>query len=586
MKSNNVDVASFKKIKQMYFFAIVTIAIAVIMSQLLVQYYITKQINDSKIINISGKQRMLSQKIVKEILILQSKPNDAVVKSHLKQAIYFWDQSQKLLQYGDKESKLSVNSRLIQKLFKDVEPYYALLSKESKNYLNVPNQKSLDLILKYESVFLSKMNEIVNQYEKEANSKVVQQRVIEIFLLVITLLILLLEYIVIFKRTDQKVEGLIFKLLNSEKKALQQAEDLKAIGEQKEDTVKELESLNYAMENTLLSCRITSDGTIIHIGEKFSKLLNYSYLMSGVSLPKVLSIVPEEQEYINNIIKNKQQIGWQGEVKLTDKNNNPYWLDFSLAPVKINKQKSELLVFCFDITKRKKAEQDFERVNQEFLAGQINQQKLISSKIVENLEKEQNRIAREIHDGIGQMLTGLKFSLESIDLKDQERSLQKIDYLKKLSLDIIKGIRTATFNLAPPELSDHGLFPALNKMAAELSKLTGKNIYFINKTNFNQRLDSLVEINVYRLVQEAVNNAIKYAQSSNVIIQLSHSANLLSITVDDDGVGFTSKKENSNFERTGMGFLFMKERVDYVNGRFFVNSIPGEGTKISFNIPI
>ena len=245
------------------------------------------------------------------------------------------------------------------------------------------------------------------------------------------------------------------------------------------------------------------------------------------------------------------------------------------------------MVICFNITIRKNAELEVERLNRENIVERINQQKIISSKIVENQENEQNRIAREIHDGIGQMLTGLKFSLESINLEDKEKSAQKIEYLKKLSLDIIKGVRTATFNLMPPELSDHGIVPSITKLTLELTKLTGKNIQFYNKSEFDQRLDSLIEINIYRLTQEAINNAIKYADSSHIIVQLSHSNKILSITVDDNGKGFdlatVEKKRNSE---SGMGLLFMKERVRYINGRVFINSIPGEGTRITFNIPI
>jgi signal transduction histidine kinase len=185
------------------------------------------------------------------------------------------------------------------------------------------------------------------------------------------------------------------------------------------------------------------------------------------------------------------------------------------------------------------------------------------------------------------MLTGLKFSLESINLDDKEKSAQKIEYLKKLSLDIIKGVRTATFNLMPPELSDHGIVSSIAKLTLELAKLTGKNVQFYNKTDFDQRLDSLIEINIYRLTQEAINNAIKYAESSHIIVQLSHSNKILSITVDDNGKGFdvatVEKKRNSE---SGMGLLFMKERIQYINGRAFINSIPGEGTRITFNIPI
>jgi signal transduction histidine kinase len=295
----------------------------------------------------------------------------------------------------------------------------------------------------------------------------------------------------------------------------------------------------------------------------------------------------KEQLIIDRIISERNRSGWQGELNITNRNGQSIWLDLSMVPVTIKKDESELLIICFDITERKKAEQEVDRLNTENVADKINQQKVISSKIVENQENEQNRIAREIHDGIGQMLTGLKFSLESINLDDKEKAAQKIEYLKKLALDIIKGVRTATFNLMPPELSDHGIVSSLAKLTQELSKLTGKNILFYNKSGFDQRLDSLIEINIYRLTQEAINNAIKYADSTHIIVQLSHSDKLLSITIDDNGKGFdiieAEKKRNSE---SGMGLLFMKERIQYINGRVFINSIPSEGTRITFNIPL
>jgi two-component system sensor histidine kinase DegS len=398
---------------------------------------------------------------------------------------------------------------------------------------------------------------------------------------------LLLEFLFIFKPTNKKIEKLISKLLSSQKKALKLAQDTEIMSEIKENSVKELKSLNYAMENTLLYCRVAPDGSLIHIGEKFSKLLQYNPFVSDKTFSQVLTPIEKEQLIIDRIIFQRHRSGWQGEINITNSNGESIWLDLSMIPVTIAKEESELLIICFEITERKKAEQEVERLNIENVADKINQQKVISSKIVENQENEQNRIAREIHDGIGQMLTGLKFSLESINLDDKEKAAQKIEYLKTLSLDIIKGVRTATFNLMPPELSDHGINSALAKLTQELSKLTGKNILFYNKSNFDQRLDSLIEINIYRLTQEAINNAIKYADSSHIIVQLSHSNSILSITVDDNGKGFdvieAEKKRNSE---SGMGLLFMKERIQYINGRVFINSIPGEGTRITFNIPI
>ena len=602
MKKNSkgsVDRISFKNLRRLYLFALLTIAITVLLSQLLIQYNLNSQLSDSRIINISGKQRMLSQKLAKEILILNfvgdtAKKNNKI--NSINETLSLWKTTHYNLEKGnDSLGFPKEKSATLSKLFKVIKPNFdsiinattLFLENKKRDKNESENQKLVQTILENQAIFLSKMDQIVNEYDTEALEKVTLQSKTEYAILAFTLLILLLEFLFIFKPTNKKVEKLISKLLLSEKKALKLAYNTEVISEIKENSVKELKSLNYAMENTLLYCRVAPDGTVIHIGEKFSKLLQYNPFISDKTFSHVLTPIEKEQLVIDRIITEKQRSGWQGELNITNRKGEPLWLDLSMVPVTIKKEESELLIICFDITERKKAEQEVERLNTENVTDKINQQKIISSKIVENQENEQNRIAREIHDGIGQMLTGLKFSLESINLDDREKAAQKIDYLKKLSLDIIKGVRTATFNLMPPELSDHGINSALAKLTQELSKLTGKNILFYNKTNFDQRLDSLIEINIYRLTQEAINNAIKYADSTHIIVQLSHSNSILSITIDDNGKGFdieaAEKKRNSE---SGMGLLFMKERIQYINGRVFINSIPGEGTRITFNIPI
>ncbi|TDX12575.1 ATP-binding protein [Flavobacterium sp. S87F.05.LMB.W.Kidney.N] len=596
--SQEEDKITFKNLRRLYFFALLTIALTIIVSQILVQYNLNQQLSDSKIINFSGKQRMLSQKIVKEVLILHYVSDTASAKqiSHLKSVLSLWKKNQNALVNGsDSLAFPKEKSETLNKLYLEINPIFnkiaqttdAFLSNLKQKKQTSENQKLVQIILENEGIFLSKMNQIVTQYDLEAHEKVTEQRRIEYWIFGFTLLVLLLEFFFIFKPTNKKIERLIAKLLSSEKKALKLAYDTEILSEIKENSVKELKSLNYAMENTLLYCRIAPDGSIIHIGEKFAKLLNYTKFSSNKKFSEVLTVDEKEQSNFDRLIFEKQRSGWQGEIKIITKEDFEIWLDLSMVPVMIKKDELELLIVCFNITERKKAQREVERLNLENTTEKINQQKIISSKIVENQENEQNRIAKEIHDGIGQMLTGLKFSLESINLDDREKSEQKIEYLKKLSLDIIKGVRTATFNLMPPELSDHGIVSSLAKLTQELSKLTGKEILFYNKTNFDQRLDSLIEINIYRLTQEAINNAIKYAESSHIIVQLSHSETLLSIIIDDNGKGFdmnsVDKKRNSE---SGMGLLFMKERIQYVNGRVFINSIPGEGTRITFNIPI
>jgi signal transduction histidine kinase len=259
----------------------------------------------------------------------------------------------------------------------------------------------------------------------------------------------------------------------------------------------------------------------------------------------------------------------------------------SIIPYRLSEDKSELLIIGSEITERKAAQLEIERLTKASFEEKMSQQKIISSKIIENQEKEQNRIAKDVHDGIGQMLTGLKYNLESINLNDIKKTTIKIKHLKELTTNIIKGVRTATFNLTPPELADHGIVPAIGKLTKELGKLTGKEILFFNKTDFNNRLDSLTEINIYRITQEAINNAIKYADSSNIVVSLSHSKSLLSLVIDDDGKGFEpSKVKKVNNGDGGMGMTFMKERIKYIDGRFFLNSELGKGTRVTLNIPI
>ncbi|MBC5838692.1 sensor histidine kinase [Flavobacterium muglaense] len=586
---------NFIKLKRMYLFALITIAITVLLSQLLIQHNLNSQLNDSRLINISGKQRMLSQKLVKEVLILNLVTDNIKRKkeiSKIKETFSLWRSTHFALEKGSDSLHFPTDkSPELLQLFKAIQPNFdSIVSATTlllENNNNSQTPQTVQTILDNEGLFLSNMNKIVGQYEAEALQKVTLQRNTEYAILGFTLLVLLLEFLFIFKPTNQRIEELIGQLFDSEKKAIKLAQDTELLSEIKENSVKELKSLNYAMENTLLYCRVAPSGNIIHMGEKFAKLLQYNPFLTEKTFSEALTPVDKEQLILERIFTEKQRTGWQGEINITNRNDESIYLELSMIPVTIKKDESELLVICFDITERKKAQQEVERLNTENIDSKINQQKVISSKIIENQENEQNRIAREIHDGIGQMLTGLKFSLESIDLDDKEKSVQKIEYLKKLSLDIIKGVRTATFNLMPPELSDHGIVSSLSKLTQELSKLTGKNIHFYNKTGFDKRLDSLIEINIYRLSQEAINNAIKYANSTDIVLQLSHSESILSIIIDDNGKGFDIKEvEKKRNSESGMGLLFMKERIQYINGRVFINSIPNEGTRITFNIPI
>jgi len=598
---NSLDKKTFDKLSRLYIIALSTIALSVIISQILVRNHLDTQKSDSTVINIAGRQRMLSQKLTKEIVSLtvsfdENKRN--LLKKDIKETLVLWNLSHTSLQKGNDSLGLpKKNSVKIKQQFEAINPVFDTIQKASKsivknleiNPLTSIDELALDIkkIINNEGEFLFIMDKIVNQYDLEADEKVVWLRKLEFSLMVLTLLILLGEFLFIFWPTAKSVKATLSDLLSAEKKAKKMAFDADKLSISKEKSIKELRALSHAMDETFLFARISSKGNLIHMGKKFSRLFKLSKFKKEVLFWNVLTSNENEQAFIEDLISQHKKTGWQGEVKSTTKEGLDIWLEMSIIPYRLTEDKSELLIIASEITERKAAQLEIERLTTVSFEEKMSQQKIISSKIIENQEKEQNRIAKDVHDGIGQMLTGLKYNLESININDIERTAIKIQHLKELTTNIIKGVRTATFNLTPPELSDHGIVPAIAKLAKELGKLTGKEILFFNKTDFNNRLDSLTEINIYRITQEAINNAIKYADSSHIVVSLSHSKSLLSLVIDDDGKGFVpSEVKKVNNGDGGMGMTFMKERIKYIDGRLFLNSELGKGTRVTLNIPI
>ena len=304
-------------------------------------------------------------------------------------------------------------------------------------------------------------------------------------------------------------------------------------------------------------------------------------------LSEILTIDEGQQQYLKEVLKsNLKKSIRKEEIQITTTSQEHVWLDISIIPMHQASREQSILILCSDITERKQNALKVEQLTKENFEERMLQKKIQASQIVEGQEEERKRIAKDIHDGIGQMLTALRFNIESIDLEDIEKTGEKISYLKDLTADLIKGVRTATFNLTPPELSDHGILPALHKMTVELSKLTGKTILFENKTESNIRFDSLAETNIYRVAQEAVNNAIKYAHANYILVAINFKDDILSIVIDDDGKGFDSSILNKvprNNSEGGMGLFFMKERISYINGRLFINSEIDKGTRVTIN---
>lgn len=595
-----LDTITFLRIRKWYLLALAAIAISIISAQVLIQRHLNSHLNDSRVINVAGKQRAYSQKLAKEVLLLrqyQDSEDRRKMRDTLEATLHIWKVSHTALLAGDDSLGIPVGKDdKIRELFTTLTPYHTAMVAATEGILNLTEigsdtlQFQLDTyiatVLQNEGGFLNMMDTIVNEYDERSKEHLEDLKRKEYSLLAISLTILLLEIFLIFRPLSVQVRDTISDLMASKKESEEYTEEIKKLFGETERSLQKLQELNFVIDNAALFASAKSDGDVVFISRKFLDLLGCNDQDRNKPLAELLTTDEGQQQYLREVLKSNRKNIRTEEIKIRSAKGEELWLDMSIIPMHGSSLQQSILILCSDITERKRTQLKVAQLTRENYEESMRQKQLQASQIVEGQEEERKRIAKDIHDGIGQMLTALKFNIESINLNNKEKTAEKIAYIKGLTADLIKGVRTATFNLTPPELSDHGLFPAIQKMTVELSKLTGKTILFENMARETVRLDSLAETNIYRVVQEAVNNAIKYAEATYILVTINYSNRILSVVIDDDGKGFDPAEKGNAPKNTsggGMGLFFMKERIGYINGRLFLHSVPGKGTRVTIN---
>ena len=204
-------------------------------------------------------------------------------------------------------------------------------------------------------------------------------------------------------------------------------------------------------------------------------------------------------------------------------------------------------------------------------------------------EEERRRIAREIHDSLGQMLTAIKFSIEiledTVDVQDDENR-QRIADIKSLLDNAMAEAREISYNLMPSVLVDFGLVPAIQLLCEQFAKRNNLKVY-VHTSGVDNRLDPTMEIGLYRIAQEAQNNIAKHAAAQEVNVQLIGTPKNIRLMVEDDGKGFRVHRPDPRAgKRHGMGLVSMRERAASFNGTFALDSSLGRGTEIIVEIPL
>lgn len=213
----------------------------------------------------------------------------------------------------------------------------------------------------------------------------------------------------------------------------------------------------------------------------------------------------------------------------------------------------------------------------------LHQQDIATKAVLSAEETERRRIAAELHDGVGQMMSAAKMNLSSIEDEINFTSPeQKIRFHKVVALidDSCSEVRTVSHNMMPNALLKAGLSSALrefiDKIDAHVIKVT------LHAEGLNERIDANTETVLYRVIQECVNNVIKHAAATRLDIALIKDNDGISVTIEDNGKGFNADKVG-DFD--GIGLKNIKSRVLYLKGTVEWNSAPGKGTLVAIHVP-
>jgi signal transduction histidine kinase len=212
----------------------------------------------------------------------------------------------------------------------------------------------------------------------------------------------------------------------------------------------------------------------------------------------------------------------------------------------------------------------------------------ISLGVLRLQEEERSRISRDLHDGIGQLLTALKIQLELLEreAKTFPEILSRVESARELSETALAEVRQLSHLLRPQMLDELGLESTLRWLARTFQKRTGIAVEVVFE-GAESRGNPDVETLVYRIVQEALTNVAKHSGASAATVTLRREPDRLSVRVEDRGAGFRPQEALSGRdEEHGFGVRAMRDRVEFVLGRFSLRSAPGEGTAVEAEIPL
>jgi PAS domain S-box-containing protein len=295
----------------------------------------------------------------------------------------------------------------------------------------------------------------------------------------------------------------------------------------------------------------TGDSILVANAQGIIQLANISvcdlfdYQQSDLIRSSILELFKKEYDFFFNLFLDAEsKISKFNEVPMTKRDGTVFYADITATPITIN---GELMVLCSikDISERKQM-----------------QQRIIRT-IIETEEKERKRVAQEIHDGIGPILSTIKLLTETYLHSDNDEYKIKVSTQLLTSIDeALDQVSIISNNLSPQILVDFGLKIAIRKFIEKLIRVVPLSIQF--SYGIDGRLSNEIEITIYRVIIELINNTVKHAQAKNISITIKTIDHEVHMEYYDDGVGFDYNKALEKI--SGMGLFNIQHRVKSLNG--------------------
>jgi two-component system, NarL family, sensor histidine kinase UhpB len=330
---------------------------------------------------------------------------------------------------------------------------------------------------------------------------------------------------------------------------------------------------------------ISIEGVIQQVNQVAADMLGYSTEeLLGKSIKDILAIgeYPSARRNINALLKGKTLPIFERHYRKKDGTVFPVEVNLSTVN-NIDGKSIIFLAIVRDKTESKKAEQEQLRLLEELRKSE-EQLHALAARLEEVREIERRQLAAELHDRVGQNLTGLNLNLNIIQglipADDRQPIQSRLDETLKLVEDTTHLVRDVLADLQPPMLEEFGLVSALRWYSQNFFQRTGIST-LISGDEFQPRLPKNVEVVLFRIVQEALNNVAKHTSATHVLIGLKSTENTYYLRVLDNGSGFDLKKKTNPEGRPHWGMLIMRERAASVGGRISVHSAPGKGTCVT-----